>query len=142
MSTKQCFKCKKEKDLSEFYKHNQMKDGHLNKCKECNKKDATNARNAKIDHYRAYDRDRGNRQDRQYRAEYRAKYPNKYKAHTIVNNAVRDEKLFPAPCEVCFITRGVHAHHDDYLKPLNIRWLCAVHHSQWHRDNGEALNSI
>lgn len=36
---KVCFKCLKEKELNDFYKHSQMSDGHLSKCKDCTKAD-------------------------------------------------------------------------------------------------------
>ena len=39
--SKKCFKCEKIKNISEFYKHPQMKDGHLNKCISCAIKDAS-----------------------------------------------------------------------------------------------------
>jgi hypothetical protein len=55
---KQCFKCGKIKLLDLFYVHKQMGDGHLNKCKDCTKKEATENRNKKITYYREYDRKR------------------------------------------------------------------------------------
>jgi len=119
-----------------------MADGHLNKCKGCAKSDSTANRNKNIDRVRSYDRGRGARHDATYLGEYRKKFPKKSKATGMVNNAIRDGKLFKQPCEKCGSEDKLHAHHDDYAKPLNIRWLCAAHHSQWHRDNGEALNGV
>jgi hypothetical protein len=137
---KRCIRCDEKKDVSEFYRHRGMKDGRLNKCIPCARECAIENRRDNIDRVRAYDRARGNRQGSDYLKKYREKYPNKYRAHNMVNNYIRDNKLFKEPCEVCDTKNNIHAHHDDYLKPLKIRWLCSAHHSQWHAENGEALN--
>jgi len=140
MKTKECFKCNAVKPLSEFYIHKQMADGYLNKCKDCSRKYGKEHRILNIDRLRDYDRKRGNRQGYAYIKEFRAKYPKKYKAHTMVNNAVRDGRMKKMPCEICD-NEQTHGHHDDYDFPLNVRWLCVVHHHEWHGKNGEAKNA-
>lgn len=135
-----CFKCKEEKPLSDYYKHKQMADGHLGKCKQCTKDDSTKHRGENLEKIRAYDRGRGNRQDKDYHVNYKARFPKKCKAQNTVGNAIREKKLFRKPCEVCGTSERIHAHHMDYDEPLNITWLCAAHHQQWHAKNGEGLN--
>lgn len=138
---KKCFGCKKEKPLFEFYKHKQMADGHINKCKTCRKIDVASHRLKNIDKIRGYDRGRGNRQPPEYLKEYRDRYPKKYKAHNMVSSHKRAGNITETPCEVCGNVK-VEAHHDDYDYPLNIRWLCSPHHKQWHAKNGEGKNPI
>lgn len=50
IKTKKCFKCDIEKTLSEFYKHPDMPDGTVNKCKECNRVDnkASNGKQKRV----------------------------------------------------------------------------------------------
>lgn len=60
----------------------------------------------------------------------------KRSAHVAVGNAIRDGKLKKKPCEVCGSIK-VEAHHDDYSKPLKVRWLCIKHHNHHHQRERE-----
>jgi hypothetical protein len=53
---KKCRSCGITKNLSEFYTHKNMSDGHLNQCKECVKARVTKHRLANLDRIREYDR--------------------------------------------------------------------------------------
>ena len=148
---KNCKDCHKIKPLSEFYIHPGMKDGHLNKCKECTKSHVKKNREDNIDYYREFDRNRGNLPHRvearrnygkteagkaalnRGKSAYIKRNPIKTAARYAVNNAIRDGKMKKGPCEVCGTTEGIHGHHDDYSKPLSVRWLCHRHHRAEHK---------
>lgn len=56
-------------------------------------------------------------------------------AHQMVAEAVRRGKLAkPTQCPQCLRenipSRQMHGHHEDYGKPLEVKWLCAKCHSQ------------
>lgn len=53
------------------------------------------------------------------------------KARGMTNYAIRKERLKRLPCEVCS-EQKTEAHHDDYNKPLEVRWLCRKHHREFH----------
>jgi hypothetical protein len=60
--------------------------------------------------------------------------PEKRKAHYAVSNAIRDGRMKrPETCEVDGCDRRPQAHHDDYSKPFDVRWLCSRHHGEVHR---------
>lgn len=65
-------------------------------------------------------------------AKWRKKNPEKYSAHQKVAYVLRIGKLIKLPCERCGVLK-VHAHHSDYSKPLEVMWLCHIHHKEWHQ---------
>ena len=69
---------------------------------------------------------------KEYQKEYRKK---KYgEAHHFVSHALANKKLEKKHCEVCGAEKA-EAHHDDYNKPLEVRWLCRACHIEWHKNN-------
>lgn len=133
---KTCFKCLCKLPLEAFYKHSQMGDGRLNKCKACTKKDVTEHRQNNLEKIRAYDKMRASQPHRvalrkAVVAEYGKKFPHRRKANEAVNNAVRDKRLEKWPCQVCGDPKSV-GHHPDYDRPLDVIWLCQPHHKQAH----------
>lgn len=71
----------------------------------------------------------------------------KERAHDLVEKAIKKGALInPNICEDCKENNifkdgrsGIQAHHDDYDKPLSVRWLCQKCHHEWHKNN-KALN--
>ena len=129
---KQCFRCKQEKDKSEFYAHPEMKDGLLGKCKECTKLDVKTNYALRREQYSQYEHKR-NKKRRKYMQSLQKKrrklHPEKQKAHNLVSNSIRDGKLIRLPCMYCNNPKS-QAHHEDYSKPLEIEWLCFKCHRE------------
>ena len=136
--SKECFKCKTVKPLHEFYKHSMMADGHVNKCKTCNKQDVTDNRNKNIEKYREYDRERGKNAERlkassEISKVWRAQDRRRAVAHNAVARAIKSGLLIRGVCMRCAEPKTV-GHHEDYDKPLEVMWLCQPCHKQRHKE--------
>lgn len=58
----------------------------------------------------------------------------KHQARWALNKAVKSGVVIRGTCEVCGDNK-VDAHHDDYTKPLSVRWMCRKHHAEHHKNN-------
>lgn len=137
---KTCFKCGKEKELNFFYKHKQMKDGHLNKCIDCTKLDSSNRDNIKRKNPDFVEKEKKRQREKYYRlnykefkpskedkknaiSRYKNKYPEKYKAKIFVG-----KKISP-------IIKGNNLHHWSYNEEhlLDVIELTVLEHNKLHR---------
>lgn len=136
MFEKRCFKCGLVKPLEEFYKHERMADGHLNKCKTCNKKDVRQNYANKRAQYQDYDRRRNKtearkRQQRESAKLQRQIHPEKFAMRGVFWNAIVSGKIKRMPCVKCGNPKS-EGHHHDYSKPLDVIWMCFVCHRLEH----------
>ena len=57
--------------------------------------------------------------------------PTAKRAQNSVGAAIRLGKMERQPCEICG-TEPAEAHHDDYSRKRDVRWLCRTHHEEHH----------
>jgi len=127
--TKNCSKCGLEKHLYDFSVDQSIKSGRRSYCKRCQSL-------YNISH--PYDNNPIKRKDydekyklteaykakhREDSRKHRLKFPKKVRARLV------SLFLSKKPCEICG-ERKVEAHHEDYDKPLKVRWLCKKHHEE------------
>lgn len=120
LKLKRCSCCKVEKPIADFQNHRRRKDGKQPWCRPC--------QNAVM---LQWGRDNPE-QAAAKSARWAERHPKKKEAHRAVQRAVKKGLLIKTPCEVCG-EKKVEGHHDDYDKPLVVRWLCHKHHMELHR---------
>lgn len=64
-------------------------------------------------------------------------HPDRDKARRLAKLAIKTGKLKRLPCEVCGAEKS-EAHHPDYSKPLEVRFLCRFHHLVAHGVKSES----
>lgn len=153
LSVKVCGKCKTEKTIDQFG----QKKSHNGKfyptfmCRTCStqsskewaaknpdKRKAIWRRHAEVNresyaeaNRRYFQRHRERRMEAMQR--YWAANPGKRAARHAVAYALQTGRLTRKPCEECGSEKRVHAHHHDYDKPLDVKWLCSLCHGKEHR---------
>lgn len=137
-NVKRCRKCGKTLplDTDHFYRHSGCADGYFNSCIPCTRKASTAHYRKHRPQYRAYFKHRDGTEARKacksaYDKRSRARYPERVAARHAVEKALQSGALSKQPCAVCGGT-PVEAHHEDYSKPLQVRWLCFKHHRAEH----------
>jgi len=112
-----CYDCKTHLPISMFYKNKGAHGGLCTRCKLCSR-----IRNKHLDRRVS---------NAKKQRDYVLRYPERQSARNAVNKAILRGEIKRQPCEKCG-EQLAHAHHDDYSKPLDVRWLCHAHHVEAH----------
>jgi hypothetical protein len=129
---KKCGKCKEEKSFDSFSKDKTKQYGLAGWCKECVKEfqsldyiqEIKRAAQFKYSHT-----EKGRKTERRHSP----KRIQRMRTLGRINIHYLTSKLERQSCSVCGKERA-QAHHEDYSKPLDVIWLCPLHHSQRHKE--------
>jgi hypothetical protein len=138
---KKCFKCNNILPISEFYEHKKMPDGHLNKCKNCTKKDVKLRENELKNDPEWIEKERERNREKYYRLQYKGKYyPNREKKKETIKKYRQKfpEKYMASRYTELFLTKvpGYHLHHWSYNQEdwLDVIQLSISEHNTLHRN--------
>ena len=133
---KTCTRCGETKPVSDFHWKTAKHKTRRSWCKRC----GSNKRRA----WRWKDPDKRRANQRKYnnsRSQKKVAYNKQYnkthqyveKAHNTLNHSIdRGDITRPDTCEHCCKTCKPEGHHDDYSKPLEVKWLCPECHAIEH----------
>jgi hypothetical protein len=134
-----CPTCKKYLPQSRYFKDKRAWNGITSRCRKCHTSASICTRNAELH------RETKRKSAAKIRSEFpekirlaersrpRRKGP-KVKARQILNRAVKSGAIVkPDKCEGCGEKKRLTGHHEDYTKPLEVKWLCYLCHAKRHR---------
>jgi hypothetical protein len=144
--TRVCSVCSIDKPLDDFEKRKNGSHGRSWRCKTCSSRKSAIYYRANLETRRNAKRKASmNREPGFYSRYQRLSWDEECEryghdrrtAKTKVRLAVAKGILVkPTVCEECekdTPSRHLHGHHDDYSKPLEVRWLCKACHARHHR---------
>lgn len=136
MKQKICSTCKKKypANINYFTTTPRTKDGFYGICRFCKrKKDKVYSREyrRKNPKWKREDNKKNAISRNELIKKYHQKYPERGKAQYLLKRAILKEEIKREPCIVCESPK-VHGHHEDYSKPLEVIWLCSIHHKAIH----------
>lgn len=132
-----CSKCGELKEPKNFCPRKDASNGLVSQCRECEQERVEAWQKNNPERFRETQRKYmatadGKASARKKEAKYALHNPEKKYAKMQVDIAKKRGDLIPQPCEVCASNKAIHAHHDDYKKPVDVRWLCQPHHVEHH----------
>lgn len=134
---KACRKCGVVKAMHEYYVHKMMRDGTLNVCKSCVRDYQRERRAALLSDPAWVLMEKARCREKSKRTS-----PIKRKARRAVSLAIGKGILRRLDfCESCGSRDGIEAHHEDYSRPLDIKWLCKRCHTDVHVSRGDFLKT-